>query len=78
MLNINSSSLLSRITPGKPSQATVTIVDNECKQFLNYNGCINFIIHVVYILIHKHIDPPWLKWILMFLDAYKILSMKIS
>ena len=31
VLTINSSSLLSRITPGNLSQATVTIVDNECK-----------------------------------------------
>ena len=31
VLTINSSSLHSRVTPGNPSQATVTIVDNDCK-----------------------------------------------
>ena len=37
VLTINSSSLLSRITPGNPHQATVTIVDNDRKEFLVMN-----------------------------------------
>ena len=33
MLTIDSSSLLSHVTTINPSQATVTIVDNDCKDF---------------------------------------------
>ena len=33
VLTVNSSSLLSHVTPGNPSQATVTIVDNDSKYF---------------------------------------------
>ena len=36
VLVINSLSLLSRVTPGSPSQATVTIVDNDGEQFLSH------------------------------------------
>ena len=36
VVTINSSSLPSRVTPGNPSQATVTIVDNDGKDFYNY------------------------------------------
>ena len=38
-LTIKSSSPLSRVTPGNPSQATVTIWDNDCKDsFLFYKS----------------------------------------
>ena len=33
VVTINSSSLPSRVTPGNPNQATVTIVDNDGKDF---------------------------------------------
>ena len=38
VLTINPSSLLSHVTPGNPRQATVTIVDNDGKEFLSYNN----------------------------------------
>jgi len=35
MLTINQSSLPTNVNPGDPSEATVTIVDNDGKEFIN-------------------------------------------
>ena len=45
VVTINSSSLPSRVTPGNPSQATVTIVDNDGKPMHAQTSVSLYIIH---------------------------------
>jgi len=44
MLAIDQSSLPTGVTRGDPGEATVTIVDNDCKQFLLYHTYQNILI----------------------------------
>ena len=59
MLIINSSSLLSHVTPGNPSQATVTIVDNDGKQMHAWVHVCAQILVSLYEHIHKCVNHTW-------------------
>ena len=59
MVTINSSSLPSRVTPGNPSQATVTIVDNDGKH-MHGQTSVSLYVHRRTYVKHACIQSPFI------------------